>query len=146
MNIVVGADHAGYELKQHIAEKLKQAGHTVVDVGTHSLESTDYPDYAVKACEKVVANEAGLGILVCGSGIGVSITANKVQGIRAANCVTEEMARLSRQHNNANMLTLGARLVDRETAEKIVEAFLTTEFEGGRHEKRVDKIHSLTGC
>ena len=146
MNIVIGADHAGYELKGSIRERLEAKGYKVEDVGTHSSESVDYPDYAVKACEKVVAQKAGLGILVCGSGIGVSITANKIKGIRAANCITEEMAELARKHNNANVLTLGARLVDEATAEKIVDTFIRTEFEGGRHEKRVDKIHSLTGC
>ncbi len=146
MTIAIGADHAGYELKQHLGEKLKEAGYKVFDMGTHSTDSVDYPDYAVKACEKVVAGEAAAGILVCGSGIGVSITANKVKGIRAANCLTVEMAELSRKHNNANVLTLGARLVDEHTAEAIVRAFLETEFEGGRHEQRVGKIHSLTGC
>ncbi len=146
MNIVIGADHAGYELKQYVGEKLQHAGYEVQDVGTHSIDSVDYPDYAVQACEKIIHGEADYGILVCGSGIGVSITANKLKGIRAANCLTVEMAELSRKHNNANVLTLGARLVDKQTAEAIVEAFLATVFEGGRHEQRVAKIHSLTGC
>lgn len=146
MRIAIGADHAGYALKQHIGERLRSLGHEVADYGTDSPTSVDYPDYAVAACERVASGEAEYGVLVCGSGIGVSIAANKVKGIRAANCVTVEMAQLSRQHNNANVLTIGSRLVDETTADAIVDAFLLTAFEGGRHENRVAKIHLLTGC
>lgn len=146
MVIALGADHAGYALKAHIGAVLANLGYEVRDVGTHSLDSVDYPDYAVAVAKAVNSGEAERGILVCGSGIGVSITANKFEGIRAANCLTVEMAVLCRQHNNANILTLGERLVDHQTAEAIVQAFLATEFEGGRHTRRVEKIHLLTGC
>lgn len=146
MIIALGADHAGYSLKTHIGGVITSWGHEVRDVGTHSRDSVDYPDYAVAVARAVRKGEAERGILVCGSGIGVSITANKFEGIRAANCLTVEMAVLCRQHNNANILTLGERLVDPQTAEAIVQAFLATEFEGGRHERRVEKMHLLTGC
>lgn len=144
--ISLGADHAGYSLKQFLSEYLSKNGHTILDFGTYSAESVDYPDFAAAAANAVADGRADYGILVCGSGIGVSITANKIKGIRAANCVTPEMAILARQHNNANILTLGERLIDRKTAEVMVEAFLQTPFEGGRHERRVEKIHSVTGC
>jgi ribose 5-phosphate isomerase B len=146
MTIALGADHAGFELKQYIKEKLEEKNYTVQDYGTNSAESVDYPDFAVATARAVAEGKAERGILICGSGIGVNITANKVEGIRAANCLTTEMAALSRQHNNANVLTLGSRLVDEKTAEDIALTFLATEFEGGRHERRVEKIHSLTGC
>lgn len=146
MTIAIGADHAGFELKQYIKNSLEDKGYTVEDFGTYSTESVDYPDFAAPTARAVADGKAEMGILVCGSGIGVNITANKIQGIRAANCLTTEMAALSRQHNNANMLTLGSRLVDEKTAEEIVTTFLETPFEGGRHENRVNKIHSLTGC
>lgn len=146
MTIAIGADHAGFELKQYIKNCLEEKGYTVEDFGTYSTESVDYPDFAAVTARSVADGKAEMGILVCGSGIGVNITANKIRGIRAANCLTTEMAALSRQHNNANVLTLGSRLVDEKTAEEIVTTFLTTPFEGGRHENRVNKIHSLTGC
>lgn len=146
MIIAIGADHAGYTLKTHLATVLAGWGHEVRDFGTHSLDSVDYPDFATAVAKTVQSGEAERGILVCGSGIGVSITANKFKGIRAANCVTVEMAMLCRQHNNANVLTVGERLIDKQTAENIAQAFLTTEFEGGRHTRRVEKIHELSGC
>lgn len=146
MTIALGADHAGFELKQYIKEKLEEKNYTVQDYGTYSAESVDYPDFAAATANAVADGKAEKGILICGSGIGVNITANKIKGIRAANCLTPEMAALSRQHNNANVLTLGSRLVDEKTAEEIALTFLTTEFEGGRHERRVEKIHTLTGC
>lgn len=146
MTIAIGADHAGYELKQHVRAQLEKKGYTIEDFGTDSTGSVDYADFAVATARAVAEGKAERGILICGSGIGVNITANKVKGIRAANCLTTDMAALSRQHNNANILTLGSRLTDEQTAEEIVDVFLTTEFEGGRHERRVDKIHSLTGC
>lgn len=142
----MGADHAGYTLKQLLSEGLTALGYTILDFGTHSLESVDYPDFASAASKAVADGRAEYGILVCGSGIGVSITANKVKGIRAANCLTPEMAALARLHNNANVLTLGERLVAPELAQTIVKTFLDTSFEGGRHERRVEKIHSTTGC
>lgn len=146
MTIAIGSDHAGFTYKQELAEFLRLQGHTVEDVGTYSLDSVDYPDFAATVGQSVASKTAEVGVLVCGSGIGVSMTANKVRGVRAANCLTEEMARLARQHNNANVVTLGERLVTLDAAKAIVQAFLTTSFEGGRHEKRVEKIQLLTGC
>lgn len=146
MNIAIGADHAGYELKNLIVSFLVEQGHNVNDCGTYSSESADYPDYAVAACHLVENNECDCAVLVCGSGIGVCITANKVKGIRAANCFVKEQAALCRQHNNCNVVTLGARFLSYDEAKDIVTTFLATEFEGGRHQKRVDKIHSLTHC
>lgn len=145
MKIVVGSDHAGFLRKTEIVEHLKSQGHDIIDVGTFSSESVDYPDFAYAASILLSQQQTELGILVCGSGIGVSITANKVEGVRAANCLTVEMAHLARQHNNANMLTIGERLVDKETALAIVDEFLITPFEGGRHLQRVEKIHNQTG-
>lgn len=145
--IALGADHAGVHYKQQIAMLLQQQGDTVLDFGTNSTESTDYPDHAVAAANAVSIGQADWAILVCGSGIGVSIVANKVAGIRAANCLTPEMAQLARQHNNANVLTIGERLVDWDTTKQIVEAFLsTTASDNERHRNRVEKIHTLTGC
>lgn len=146
MNIAIGSDHAGFGYKSSLAEYLVSLGHTVVDKGTYDTQSADYPDYAVAVAQAVASGEAVAGVLVCGSGIGVSIAANKVKGVRAANCVTEEMARLARQHNDANVVAVGQRLVSEDEARAIVVAFLDTSFEGGRHERRVEKIHSLTGC
>lgn len=145
MNIAIGSDHAGFERKQEILEHLLSLGHEVQDLGTYSKDSMDYPDIAVEVALKVAQNQVERGVLICGSGIGVSIVANKTEGVRAANCVNEEMARLARQHNDANVLTLGERLVDKTTAINMVDIFLTTSFEGGRHEQRVSKIHDLTG-
>lgn len=145
MKIAVGSDHAGFEYKKQVTEWLKEEGHQILDFGAYSGESVDYPDYAFPAAESVAAGVADFGVLVCGSGIGVSITANKVTGIRAANCCTVEMAELSRQHNNANVITFGARLVPIELGKLMVEKFLETDFEGGRHMLRVEKIHTLSG-
>lgn len=145
MKIAFGADHAGFNLKKDLIDWVKETDHQVLDFGTYSEESVDYPDYAFPAAEAVAAGIADYGIIICGSGVGVSITANKVQGIRAANCFSAEMADLSRQHNNANVLTLGARLVSLELAKEIVTAFIEGEFQGGRHMIRVEKIHFLTG-
>jgi len=146
MTIAIGSDHAGFTRKTEIADYLQKAGYTIIDVGTFSLDSVDYPDYAKAASVLVSEGKADKAIIICGSGIGVSITANKIQGIRAANCLTEEMAFLARQHNDVNVLTIGERLVDKEKAIAIVHVFLHTEFEGGRHTNRVNKIHSDTGC
>lgn len=145
MTIAIGSDHAGFRYKSAIADFLRSLGYGVEDVGTHSLDSVDYPDFAAEVGRAVADKKADFGVLVCGSGIGISITANKVSGVRAANCLTVEMATLARQHNNANVVTLGERLISLETAKEIVQTFLSTPFEGGRHEKRVEKIHSLTG-
>lgn len=143
--IALGADHAGYHAKQALAEHLCQAGYQVHDLGTFSEDSIDYPDVAITVARCVASGEDDLGILLCGSGIGVSIVANKVVGIRAANCCSPEMARLARQHNNANILCMGARLLSINELVAIADAFVHASFEGGRHQRRVEKIHSLTG-
>ena len=140
MNIVVGADHGGYILKDLIAKWLIEQGHSVVDVGCNSADSVDYPDYASKAVDAIINGSSEYGILVCGTGIGMSIAANRHYGIRAANCFDENTAALSREHNNANMLCLGARVLDDETALKMVKIWLDTEFGGGRHQKRIEKF------
>ena len=145
MIIAIGSDHAGFTRKQEILEHLQVQGHEVNDLGTYSKDSMDYPDVAVEVAKQVASKEVERGILVCGSGIGVSIVANKTEGVRAANCVNEEMASLSRQHKDANVLALGERLVDTKTALSMVDIFLSTPFEGGRHQLRVDKIRDLTG-
>jgi ribose 5-phosphate isomerase B len=138
--VAVGADHAGYEYKGFIIELLRKKGLEVKDFGTHSCDSVDYPDFAHPTASSVEDGEAGAGILVCGSANGVAITANKHQGIRAALCWNADVAALARQHNNANIICIPARFVDRELAEKMVNVFLETPFEGGRHENRVNKI------
>ncbi|MBU3740823.1 MAG: ribose 5-phosphate isomerase B [Candidatus Kapabacteria bacterium] len=143
MTISIGSDHAGFAYKEALKAMLVAEGHEVIDVGTHSEERADYPDYGVAAARLVANGTARYGVLVCGSGIGISIAANKVHGIRAANCVTVEMAQLARQHNDANMVAIGQRLVSEVDAKAIVKAFLTTDFEGGRHAQRVEKIHAL---
>ena len=146
MKISLGNDHAAYDYKIQIAEYLKELGHEPVDFGTNSTESCDYPKYAKAAADAVAKGECDFGIIMCGTGIGMSITANKIKGIRSANCITVEMAKLSREHNNANVLNFGARLITIEMAKQITKAFLTTEFAGGRHAHRVNLIHDLTDC
>jgi len=144
--IAIAADHGGVDYKNRIAELLRTNGREVVDFGTHSTESTDYPDFAHRAASAVSTGESEMAIIVCGSGIGVSIVANKVDGVRAACCLTPQMAQLAREHNHANVLTLGERLVEWDTARQIVESFLTTPCsDDDRHTRRVGKIHSLTG-
>jgi ribose 5-phosphate isomerase B len=143
MKIALGADHAGYELKDKIKLHLQQQGIEVRDEGTSSPESVDYPDYARSVAHDVSEQRADLGILVCGSGIGMAITANKVDGIRAANVSTDYEAQMSREHNNANVLALGARILSAEQAFSIVDKWLATPFAGGRHERRVEKIMAI---
>jgi ribose 5-phosphate isomerase B len=145
MRIALGADHAGYELKDKIREHLKSRGIDVRDEGTNSGESVDYPDFARLVARDVNQGRADLGILVCGSGIGMSMTANKVPGIRAATVSTEHEAQVSREHNNANVLALGARITPADQALKIVDAWLAAVFAGGRHQRRVDKIAAIEG-
>ena len=140
MKIAVASDHAGFKYKQLAKEYLQGKGHEVIDYGTHSEDRTDYPDFAHVASNGILNGEAERGVFVCGSGIGISIAANRHKGIRAVDAVTEEMAMLSRQHNNANVLALGERLVSWEEAKKIIDVFFATEFEGGRHTDRVQKI------
>ena len=143
MRIAVGSDHAGYELKSEIVPVLGADGHEVVDVGTDSEESTDYPGYAAAAARMVAAGEADRAVLVCGSGVGVSIVANKVDGVRAVNAHDADEAEASRRHNDANVLALAGRRLSRDQAAPIVERFLETGFEGGRHERRVDQIAAV---
>jgi ribose 5-phosphate isomerase B len=145
MRIALGADHAGYELKDKIREHLKSRGIDVRDEGTNSGESVDYPDFARLVARDVNQGRADLGILVCGSGIGMSMTANKVPGIRAATVSTEHEAQVSREHNNANVLALGARITPADQALKIVDAWLAAVFAGGRHQRRVEKIAAIEG-
>jgi ribose 5-phosphate isomerase B len=140
MRIAIGADHAGLVLKQHLRSKLEADGHDVVDFGATSEESTDYPDFAYLVARQVSQDRADRGILVCSTGIGMSIAANKVSGIRAAVVDCTEAARLTREHNDANIITLGARFVGETQAEQLVDVFLNTEFTGGRHARRVAKI------
>lgn len=145
MTISIGSDHAGFAYKQAIKMMLEEAGHTVMDVGPSSDERVDYPDYGVAAARLVADGVAQAGVIVCGSGIGISIAANKVHGIRAANVTSVEMAKLARQHNDANMIALGERLTTLDEAKAMVMAFLDTTFEGGRHTQRVDKLNALGG-
>lgn len=141
--IALGADHAGYHVKENIKKFLEAAGYPVEDLGTWSEESVDYPDYARAVAEKVAAGTDQLGILACGTGIGMAITANKVPGIRAAVAHDAMTARLAREHNDANVLTLGGRVVDDAQAIEIVRNFLDAPFAGGRHQRRIDKITVL---
>jgi ribose 5-phosphate isomerase B len=143
MKIALGADHAGYELKNGIKEHLQQSGIEVRDEGTNSGESVDYPDFAQLVGHDVHQALADLGILVCGSGIGMAIAANKVAGVRAANVSTEYEAQMCREHNNANVLTLGARILSLDQAIGIVDKWLNTQFAGGRHARRVEKISQI---
>jgi ribose 5-phosphate isomerase B len=143
MKIALGADHAGYQLKDQIKQHLEQQGISVRDEGTSSAESVDYPDYARAVAHDISEQRADLGILVCGSGIGMAIAANKVDGVRAANVSTEYEAQMSREHNNANVLALGARILDPGQAFRIVDKWLATPFAGGRHERRVEKIMAI---
>ncbi|TKB09087.1 ribose 5-phosphate isomerase B [Desulforhopalus sp. IMCC35007] len=140
MIIAVGADHGGYELKTKIIHWLTENGHTVSDVGCHSNDSVDYPDYAEKVVQEIVSGTAKYGILICGTGIGMSIAANRHYEIRAANCFDENTAALSREHNNANVLCLGARVLSEETALNMVRIWLKTDFAGGRHTTRIEKF------
>lgn len=142
MIMVIGSDHGGYALKQTVKEHLIKRGIKIVDIGTDSEESVDYPVYGKACAEAVAAGKAELGIVCCGSGIGISIAANKVKGIRCALCTSVEMAELARKHNNANMLALGGRTTEPDLAIKIVDAWLDSEFEGGRHQRRIDMIET----
>lgn len=140
MRIAMGSDHAGFELKEAVKAKLEADGHDVTDVGTDSLESTDYPPFAAKAATLVAAGDAERGVIVCGSGNGVAIVANKVEGIRAVNAHDVAEAEMARRHNDINVLTLSGQRLTPEAAGPIVEEFLAAEFEGGRHERRVNEI------
>ena len=143
MLIAIASDHGGFALKETIKEYLRERGDKIVDLGTTSEESVDYPIYG-KACgEAVASGKAERGIVICGTGIGISIAANKVKGVRCGLCTSVEMAELTRQHNNANMLALGGRTTDPQLALDIVRTFLDTEFEGGRHKRRTDMLDEM---
>ena len=141
--IALGADHAGYSMKEDLKAWLSGQGHRVLDVGTHTLESVDYPDFARQVGDAVTSGSAARGVLVCGTGIGMMMAANKVGGIRAALCLDPHMARMSREHNDANVLALGARLTEGPRAREILAVWLDTPFAGGRHTGRVDKLMAL---
>lgn len=143
MKIAIGTDHAGYDFKEAVQAFLKSEGHDVQDLGTYNKESCDYPDYAERVSKYVVQGSAQFGILVCGSGIGMSIAANKVHGVRAALCHDLYTARMGRSHNDANIMVLPSRLIAITIAEEMIQLFLKTPFEGGRHAGRVDKIMKM---
>lgn len=140
MKIAIGSDHAGVEYKAAIIEMLEKNGHEVIDFGPQTTDSVDYPDFAHPVANAVESGDCSLGVLLCGSGNGINMTANKHQGVRSALCWEVEIAEMARLHNNANICTMPARYIPLEKALEIVEVFLSTEFEGGRHEKRVNKI------
>jgi ribose 5-phosphate isomerase B len=142
-SVALGADHAGWELKEVLKAWLISSGHQVVDMGTHSTESVDYPDYACEVAEAVVGAKTDRGVLVCGTGIGMSMAANRIPGVRAALCHDAFSARMSREHNDANVLALGARLTDPEAAVDILRVWLEADFAGGRHARRLAKIADL---
>ncbi|MDL2294941.1 ribose 5-phosphate isomerase B [Ruminococcaceae bacterium OttesenSCG-928-D13] len=143
-NIAFASDHGGFELKNHIMAYLKEQGYNCVDFGSHSEESCDYPDYAVPACNAVLGGECECALLFCGTGVGISIAANKLRGIRACCCSDTFSAEMTRAHNDANALCLGGRVVGFGLAEKLVDAFLSTSFmEGGNHRRRIDKIAAI---
>lgn len=144
MIIPIASDHAGFEAKEKVKALLEEMGHMPVDFGTHSEESVDYPDYAVQVAEKINEGEHEKGILICGSGQGMCMTANKYKNIRAALVYDDNSAQMTRQHNNANILCLPGRELSDENLKKIVTIWLDTEFDGGRHERRINKIHDLT--
>lgn len=141
--IAIGSDHGGYELKEHVKKHLEERGIEVHDYGVYSEESVDYPDCAKPVCKAVLAGDAERGILLCGTGIGISMAANKYDGIRAALCGDVFSAKMAKEHNNANVICLGGRVVGREKAFMIVDTFLDSVFQGGRHQTRIDKIHAV---
>jgi ribose 5-phosphate isomerase B len=140
MKVAFASDHAGFELKEFLIGYMESLGYECVDFGTHSTESCDYPDYAHPCAKAVESGECAFGVAMCGSGNGIQMTLNKHQGIRAALCWLPELAALAKQHNNANILVLPARFINKEEAVKILDAYLAAEYEGGRHQRRIDKI------
>lgn len=143
MKIAIGSDHVGYELKLHIADYMRSKGHEVIDYGANSEERVDYPVYGSAVGKAVVSGKCDRGVLVCGTGIGISIAANKVKGVRAAVCSEPYSARLARQHNDANIVAFGSRVVGTALAEMIVDEFFSAEYEGGRHQRRLDMIAKI---
>ncbi len=140
LRIAIGSDHAGYQLKHALKRWIAAEGHVVIDVGTDGSDSVDYPDFGYAVADAVTAGEADRGIVICGTGIGISIAANRRANIRAALCHDATTARLAREHNDANVLALGARVIDEDTAKACLATFLTTAYEGGRHDRRVSKL------
>lgn len=140
MKIAIAADHGGYAYKQELIPFIEELGHEVIDLGCSSPCSVDYPDFGLPCAEAVAAGEAARGVVICGTGVGISISANKVRGIRCALCSDPVTARLTREHNDANMLAMGGRIIGIELAKEIVRVFLCTSFQGGRHQTRIDKI------
>ena len=145
MKVVMGSDHGGFELKEVLKKHLQEKGFDIIDVGCHDTTSVDYPDIAAAACAKVTSGECDWGVLVCGTGIGISIAANKVSGIRCAHVTDGYSAEMTKRHNNANMLALGGRVTGPDLAKNILDSFINAEFEGGRHQSRIDKIKALEG-
>jgi ribose 5-phosphate isomerase B len=143
MKIGIGSDHGGFELKEYIKEYLEKEGIEYLDYGTNSLDSVDYPDYGLKLSQGVISGEVDKGIAICGTGIGISISCNKVKGIRCALCSDTYSARMSVEHNNANIIALGGRVIGRDLAIEIVSTWLKAQFEGGRHERRINKISDI---
>lgn len=141
--IVISSDHAGYEMKEFIKSELEKRGIEVRDEGTYSTDSVDYPLFIARVAKAVSSGKYARGIAICGSGLGASMTANRFKNVRAALCMTEEMAKLSRLHNNANVLVLAGRLIEQETASSILDAWLSTEYEGGRHNRRIELIDKV---
>ncbi|VWL85574.1 ribose 5-phosphate isomerase B [Oceanivirga miroungae] len=144
MRVAIGNDHSGVEYKNELVKYMKELGVEVVNFGTDTLDSVDYPDYAKMVCNAILNKEVDYGVLICGTGIGISITANKIPGIRAALCYNEYMGSITRAHNDSNVIAFGARVLGIEVAKSTLKAFLETEFEGGRHQRRVDKMEC--GC
>lgn len=143
--IPIGADHAGFELKRVVMDHLESKGYEMKDFGCYSEDSIDYPDFGHPVADMVEVNDNMLGVLICGSGNGINMTANKHQGVRSALCWKKELAQLAREHNNANIITLPARFISKTEALEMIDVFFSTEFEGGRHERRVNKIACATG-
>ena len=146
MKIVIGNDHVAVELKKIISAHLVQKGHEVINVGTDSTERCDYPVFGEKVAREVASGRADLGILICGTGVGISLAANRVRGIRAVVCSEPYTAKLSREHNNTNILAFGARVVGEDVAKMIVDSWLDASFEGGRHQKRIDMLEEIGAC
>ena len=143
MKVAIGSDHAGFKLKEQIKAFLIQKGFEILDKGCFSEQSCDYPDFGEAVALEVVNNNCDFGCIICGTGIGISISANKIPGIRAALCTSKEMAHFAKAHNNANVIALGARIKLQDSPEEIIEAFINSNFEGGRHESRIEKINKL---
>lgn len=146
MKIIIGNDHAAPEMKKEIMAYLEELGHEAVNFGVDTTDSCNYPEIGAKVARAVAAGEGDCGILICGTGVGISIAANKVKGVRAAVCSDTTTARLVKQHNNANIIAFGARIVGIEAAKDIVKAYLDASFEGGRHQERIDMIHEIENC